>query len=469
MDKKENKILKEWKKWKALHSYTTFEVILVSENIDNKAFFVIKSPKEVDYQFVLGVEANMLTGLFEADYSNRCLDEAYCFWISIMDEEISTNYEKGLSYILTKAVEMYKNVIKMKESGDIGYIINSEGFESGLSKTLKEIYNSNNKNIKIMPITNKNYWRIEIRGKNTLIKAFAVINDFALGLYANLRVLSPRLQLGGNVNFGGCVRYKGLTDSSKVKTIKELIDNIYDSLKDENVDEAHEDPYNDDEYNSSKILPSVTINISNVEKLSVNIDTNISADKVIMNLRYINKYLKGQDPYLFAVLTSKLGISSWYVVIPSNNVNYGKIKISPLACAFLGVEEDDILTVHFGKPPMASQIRVRSRDDTISNSTLRDSLATFKCLTTGHTYKAEDKYSPTGDGFFFDVFSAGELGACRLIADPSEKEKTYDIVVATVDSLKTKEIDYLAINYSQYSHDTEESSDDEDDEYYDEL
>lgn len=479
-----NNLSKELDRWSGANKTSSVVFSLIADDIDGKAYFLLKSKNDT-YQFVLEDSGDGNYNIFEADYSGTCDNKRYCKWIKTMEEDTADAWsgdlinneeeqQEGLFAVLTTAVRNYKAVHKLSESA-LGSVRLKKGLQSDLALKLLELYT--NENIKARIISN-NTWELKITtDRNEDIKALAVINKLNSGAtYAKVRILYPRLELGGNVNFGGVVRAYGTTphtpividrstpEGKNTNVNRELLKAIYSALKDERKDPRHSEKYTQGEYEcaSQDILPMGFVNGKYNKNVPFKIFDRrdikifgtsdlIKGDVVILN-NYFGKYASQESERLYVCLTTTFGSSCWASVSYYSKMPINEVRISETTKESLGLNNGDKLTLTFGDLPIPDKLIMRARSEDVLDDELLDAVESMTCLTVGNTYAFKNRH-----GYIrtFDVFYAGKSGACRTFGERGEQRTTQEIRFEVAKYLKEK--DPLDISESDSSN--EESSD----------
>ncbi len=462
----ESLFLKQWLDWKKKHAFVRFEVELAMppSNQEDKAYFVIKGQNVPDYQFILGVqrENGELDGDFTGDFSERCDTYKYCYWIQQMQDFVFKNAENGLVYVLNEAVRLYKIIINSKDERYNVTKIHTKGFKSTLQNILEMTYNTP-KGLKIMPRT-LNVWDIVVDGRYNRIKAEITIISSSGGIYGELRVISPRIDPGRNVNFGGSVSYKGLAPGSHVYTTQELIKSIHHSLHNEIADPKYTIPYSDDEYMASISETKATANTQYPNPMNVLVDTrglfkDIQSDTVAISSYLSGKYLKFGEPFLYTRIMSDSGLTTWARAIPGEGLDDTTIVLSSSIKTNINYFKNEKVKIAFGNLHLPDKLIIRPRGNIEydnDNEILIDHFDKLTVITSGKTYAIK---MPNNLNVYVDVFYAGPSGACTLHV--SEKIDI-DILFNVLESLEYQQEVLTRRSPLAIYYDTEESEESSD-------
>ena len=443
-------------------------MVLPPTSKSSSAYFVIKRmdpDRDLtpigDYQFVLGVDSKTgaLDGEFNGDFSERCDNHKYCEWIDQGVEIVSEAV--GLSAALDGLVKIYNQITKGNEKYQKTKL-RSKGFKSTLQETLESIY----KTPKRLQITahSEKQWDIVVDGQYTKIHAKLEIAT-GFKMYGTLRVISPRLTLGRNVDFGGIVNYKGLSQHSTVNSIKDLITSVYHSLYYEEADLTATTPYTDEEYKACVQEPTIVTTAAMKTPMDVFDDvkdmySNIDSDRVMINSKLYSFYIGATSAYLYTYIRSDSGKSMWCIVSPSPTLPADKIVISKNVAVGLNYRKGDKMHLRFGNLHVPDHVTIRPRSFIKNTEELKEEFGKLFAINVGKTYTV--LLPSTGEFIDIDVFYSGPSGASTLKVTG---DFVFYVSVEVLSSLalevipvKTPELDPLRVSYRSY--DTEESDTD---------
>ena len=485
--KRRDFFIESWNLWKRRHAFGDLNVRLVASTIkiegDNYAAFVIEptanSKFKDAYQFMLGRDNGQLSGLFMADYSGSCSSKKYCAWIELMNEYVEKAYNDDtleLESLLNKAVELYKRV---RDTSEEKYenVKTVKKSATTISKKLTELTNVSSK--VALTLRTEYIWDLIIKGKNMNIVAELRPRSALQGYFGTLRVISPRIALGMNVNFGGAVTYeKGLREGSYVKTAEELVKTALSALYHSKPDRIRTVPYNDEEYEASiqkPSIPSTSPQAVTVTIIKGSEAKGLKADQVMVHGSLYQTLLdeqKGKKKvFIFMKITSNTGISGWYQVVSdyqSQLKSRSHIGISLLASSNLNIKNGSGAHISYGTVNyVETNIKIRPRFyRTLINSDeflytsyediIRDALSELTVITVGHTYNIA---GAGNEHLLFDVFYAGYQGACLT----KHEEGLYTGIEIVVELVQPPIYipEPLSVKFEEYSHETTEESDDD--------
>jgi hypothetical protein len=446
---------KQWEKWnRQKRGIDGIIIDLVYEKregsegrfIEYYAFFVLEkfnSAGELinSFPFMLGrdtdIEGN-LNGEFKADYSGNCNSKIFCKWIQIMGMYVNDNYEDGLEAILNKAVETYR-FLERNPSEYLNTYTITKNPQWRYTSLLKHI--RSNKYIIVNPLTDTN-WNLLVKGAHVNIEANLKLNSRSVGILCTLRVIKPRLALGKNVNFGGKVTAKGLTEISVSENIESALDNVVNALYDEIPFENSAYDYTEQEYiaaTATTIIPAMDIKLHMYVRVS-NIQHRDDSS-VIINPELYGSLLKENETFIWFKVATNIGTSTWVIAHPgTSDMKKDDIYVTDTFLVNLNCSVGEKVALLRGdlRPPNSVTIRCRGSDK--DKIYVKEYVEKMSVLTVGSTYLANTPDCGAYCGAYFDVFYAGIYGACSL-------KTIADVPVIFEESLKGSPLDLF--NYSE--------------------
>ena len=246
----------QWEQWRRKVRNRNITIDLVYEDFkdtessfgEHYIVFVLRH-EGLQFPFMLGIDdKDTLNSEFMADYSGNCDTPIYCEWIKQMGYFIGGEYDNpdSLIRILDEAIRLYQHLVKNPKEYATTRLITKNRPRSNL-KILNDIGNIHR--VRVEPITNEK-WNIQVEARHGFITAYVRTMSSSTGFYCEMRILSPRLAIGRNVNFGGSVSATGLVKASPSPSIRKLVERILEVLDDE-VPLPGTTDYSDEEYEDS--------------------------------------------------------------------------------------------------------------------------------------------------------------------------------------------------------------------------
>lgn len=446
----------QWLKWRAKRNIGTgwldIQLVKAETFTEDGAFalFKLKVKDAVDIPFMLGIYEDSLNGLFKSDYSGECSTSISCRWVQEMGNTVGDIVSDGgsLEDVLNACVKTYVDIDRTKRFRETKTVTVRTKWPGDAA--IKEI--TSNKSVTVTVLT-EDTWMLEVDFNGGVISASLILHTQPQNVtkyHCELRVLSPRLDTGGNVDYGGHVTYKGLSAALPSRTIKDMLVAIAAALKNERVLEGAPD-YTEEEYRSATTAKTVkhthdyilTAKLAKLASYGEIIDD--SAVEISFE-RYSRLIENTDDNYVFMRLESAVGLVLWVVAYPNHRLSSQEIVLSNIAMVNLNCANGELLHVGTGIPPVTSSVVVRPKEREGSINVIQEinkGMEGMKVLTAGCVYSVGE--------ILFEVHYAGEQGACRL----TEK---VDVELITLPSV-LKEIDPLEVPYGTYTEESSEESD----------
>lgn len=417
-----------------------------------RAYFSLTVDKEV-YSFYIGREGEEFNQEFGGDTSDNCYSMKQCTWYNSMMMFLSETEDFSVKTVLDQVILL---ALGLDRTPDEDMIEPPNRFNP--KSDIEELFvltRSKPHGMIIFP-SSMNTWKVRINKVGQLrdVVLDVTIKSNKLGYYGAVKVVAPRLEITGDVDFGGIVTYKGLNETSPVRNRKEVVSCINDFLNEQVPYILSDIPYNHKE--ASVCLEKQTRVSDNKTPIQIVRDNTLNDDEVSVSYDWFDKNLKTNASYMFLEVTSDLGLSGCYVVVPKNR-KAGTIGLSNLSFINLNINKDQCngsMSLYSPVFPVHLVVRPRVNKDTtyfnLSKDEFLQVLSLYKTLSAGHTYSIKNKYN-----VYVDILEVLPHKYCNMV---DTDFKGLDISVdVNLDLYRQK--DPLEVIYDT---DTEESESDSD-------
>ena len=369
-----------------------------------------------------------------------------------MQNYVADAEDLSVAAILNKAVYMAKILPKLPKIKVPG----NSGFKNDIDELFTFIRTKPN-GMTITP-SSMNEWLVQADriGNLSNVTVSLSIQTSTLGPYYGIaKIINPRIELteSGEVDFGGTIVYKGLSNNSPVRSRKEVANCLYEVL-------MKQEPYVlKIQYNLDEAKACLSKRTKKVlgDKVKIILDESIEEDEVSVPERWYENKLQDNSVFIFAEVSGDTGLSGCYKAVPSNHpagtIGLGSIPFMNLAMSYETEHNGLISTVNLQHP---QRLVVRPRVDKSNNSfnikenEFKEALSKYNVLTTGHVYSLKENFD-----FYFDVLEISPGPACTLTDTQwSNKEISLEI---NYDLFKQ----YNPLDTSEHNDDTEESDTEE--------
>lgn len=428
----ESQMFGKWQVWKKLaRSPDLASINLIWEKMKTRdrtgkfdAYYAVfeLSLGEEHFLFFLGLlDDGELDGEFISDSPGTADLRSHQRWKRDMITFVAKNVTGSsgdLSKILTQASREYTRIRRYADTyqEQLVPIVATNPYID--LRFLTEI--RSNARVRVRPNTKLN-WNIEVAIEDATVIATVRIYSSLSGYYCELRVLSPRLAIGRNTNFGGRVVGYGIMKASTSKTIPDLISAILSALEDEVPLRCSSYDYTDEEYEASistSNLPSI-----NEGEFAIYPTTSLrDSSSVMLSFSTYSRLIGEQEILWLKLSNSRLEKEVWVMAHPSPNlIRDNDVYVPDVMLANLCCNPGDKLLVSRGKLPDVDQqgIKIRLRSDSSYINQVLSYIEKMSSLCAGATYSlpvsvqgpscSEDRTT-----VYFDVLRAGSRGACSL-------------------------------------------------------
>lgn len=408
------------------------------------------------FPFLVGLEdRDTLNGELVTEDPGTSNPRLYRAWSEEMTKYIRAHYSAEvapLQRILLHGVQFYALLVDHPERYE-----SLKPLVSTSDKLVPKFIYQVHSNPKVVVTLESNYhWNIVVSAQHAKISATLIaISSSNGGVFCDyLRVLSPRLALGGNVDFGGLVTGKGIGSADTSKDIPALLDAIV-SLLDEEV----------------PMLESIYL-YTNEEFEAVH---RIGADKISSGERHLGTYrvvssvfhsesnssvaisnrefarLIGEKEFLWLKLVNHTtGKEMWLSALPSEeDLPTDLFLVSDVVLCNLNCNSKDPVSVWTGDLPSIdkSGVTLRARGSNADLSLIQTYVEGMNCVQAGMTYSV-------GSGIYFDVFYAGQKGVSSLKVGSYDRPEE-----VSLNFEKSLKLLHNPLDIDEYSSEEDEGSD----------
>jgi len=238
---------KVFRKWADARGAQNITVRHVPDADKNHIYFYLVERDGPTYPFKLGTTNGQLNGIFVSDFEGNCDTQAFCYWARKMKSYTLDFYGKGLIDILKQGIQLFKEIHYSKHPIDISEAPQTiTRYKVGYHELLKRAkLAAVSLGLKLQELSH-NRWRLIVEARQGSIDVLITfgINENTCPVVS---VIKPRINLRGNVAFGGLVQYKGLTPITWDRNIQQVPKRVKDALENEEFDLYSDESYKLDE------------------------------------------------------------------------------------------------------------------------------------------------------------------------------------------------------------------------------
>lgn len=456
---------KEYETWRSNVPYgrTRVNLVMISDQ-DEAIYFTIDDV----FAFKLSFRGRNLLRSFVSDYGAGCDNQKFCYWVQEMKKFVASSENIGMSSILTKAATLY-DLLKTPTQ-DIQKIIDQtdlvERTNTSLNPMIADVAKQfTTRGCRIESYEKKTLKVIVPSHPSTVFISIQFDYDYP-SMLPEIRIITPRFKLGGNISFGGTFQVDGLTPLSW-RGGKNLVSLILKALSDAVFDDLHLransalQEYTERESKACKLKASKRRKTDGFSNITCFESYEISESSwIILPYEFIENIVEKTKRKIITIeVITQLGLRGYY----SPKFQDVKVmKMSQLHMINLNIYDGDTVSFRVVEIPEARNLVLRPRTQDIYEigdhlginflNSLGKHLESHRVISVGHTIDIKTEYKK----YYIDVIELNNINLEEAFAVTLTYSMDYDIEL--LPALDSERLDPLSIPFNEEDYTYEETS-----------
>jgi len=427
------------------------------------------------YAFKLSFRGRNLLRSFVSDYGAGCNNRKLCYWVQEMKKFVASPENTGMSSILTKAAILYDRL--KNPPPDIQKIIDQTNLVARTNTSLNPMIADVAKQFTTQGCRIESYEKKTLKVIVPSHPSSAVISiQFDYDYPSNLpeiRIITPRFKLDGNISFGGTFQVDGLTPLTW-RGGKNFVTVILKTLSEAIFDDSHLRArtllmeYTERELKACKLKVLKRPKTDNLTQITCFESAEISESSwIILPSQFIGKIVEKTKRQIITIeVITRLGIRGYY---SPKFEDVSTMKMSQLQMINLNIYDGDTVSFRAIEVPEARSLVLRPRSQDIYEignhpginflNLLGRHLESHRVVSVGHTIGIKTEYKK----YYIDVIELNNINLEETFAATLTYSMDYDIEL--LPALDSQRMDPLAIPFDDddytYEETTEETTTDE--------